>query len=77
MLDFIKFIFCYNRITLNKMLKKERKKKEKRHCFKIIAHFLLMGQSFMKCPIFPQIRQHLSFGASSPSVSTSGSKKYS
>lgn len=41
------------------------------------AYFLLMGQSFMKCPIFPQIRQHLSFGASSPSVRTSGSKKYS
>lgn len=40
------------------------------------AYFLLMGQSFMKWPIFPQIRQHLSFGASSPSVRTSGSKKY-
>lgn len=31
----------------------------------------------MKWPILPQVLQHLSFGASSPSVSTSGSKKYS
>lgn len=36
-----------------------------------------MGQSFMKWPILPQVLQHLSFGANSPSVSTSGSKKYS
>lgn len=36
-----------------------------------------MGQSFMKWPILPQMRQQRSLGATSPSVSTSGSKKYS
>lgn len=40
-------------------------------------YFLRRGQSFMKWPILPQIRQQRSFGATSPSVRTSGSKKYS
>lgn len=31
----------------------------------------------MKCPILPQMRQQRSLGATSPSVRTSGSKKYS
>lgn len=40
-------------------------------------YFLRMGQSFIKWPILPQMRQQRSFGATSPSVRTSGSKKYS
>lgn len=41
------------------------------------TYFLRMGQSFMKWPILPQMRQQRSLGATSPSVRTSGSKKYS
>lgn len=41
------------------------------------TYLLRMGQSFMKWPILPQMRQQRSFGATSPSVRTSGSKKYS
>lgn len=48
-----------------------------RHCHYCSTHFLRMGQSFMKWPILPQMRQQRSLGATSPSVSTSGSKKYS
>lgn len=41
------------------------------------THFLRIGQSFIKWPILPQMRQQRSLGATSPSVRTSGSKKYS
>lgn len=48
-----------------------------RHVCCDCTHFLRMGQSFMKWPILPQIRQQRSLGATSPSVRISGSKKYS
>lgn len=59
------------------ILSSTKLRKKVTHRCQYYTHFRLMGQSFMKCPILPQVLQHLSFGANSPSVSTSGSKKYS